>query len=318
MVFGRSDERVAREADAWVARLRGPATDEDRAALEAWRAADPRHEAAYLRSEAVWRAAGAATRTPERDPTSASPPRAIMAGPRLAIASIVALVAAASAAMLVEQLRPERDGLEIASAAEPKPATLADGSKLLLAPESVVATHFDGATRAVTLLRGRARFTVAHDAAHPFVVTAGDRTVTARGTVFDVTLEQTGISVTMIDGVVDVAPVAAAGPLPEHVVRLERGERLVVAGGAQTVTEVGESATRDYPPTSLAAVLRDANRDSDRPITLADASLGALLVQGRFAIASTDALARQLAAALNLEVHTSSTALVLARPVTVK
>ena len=63
--------------------------------------------------------------------------------------------------------------------------TLADGSKLHLNTNSVVTVDFSSTARNIVLLKGEAHFEVAHDTSRPFSVTAGNNTVTAVGTAFN-------------------------------------------------------------------------------------------------------------------------------------
>ena len=111
---------------------------------------------------------------------------------------------------------------------------LEDGTQLTLNTGSRVVVDYTDTTRALTLQHGQALFEVAKDPAHPFVVTAGGRTVTALGTAFDVRYEPNRFEVTLIEGKVEVAesappavaegaadtaPHAAAGS-PSHPSRL--------------------------------------------------------------------------------------------------
>ena len=303
MLFKSRAERIAQQADAWVVRLGGTLTAQESAELRAWRLADPRHEAAFQRARHVWGAAKGMPRAYQ-----APPQRSRSLSPRLVFASVAAVLAVVSSAILLEAppspVVPASS--EMANASTARTVRLADGSQVRLAADSAIRIQFDGALRAVLLERGEARFDVAHDPAHPFVVTAGDRHVTAVGTVFDVALQPAGISVTMIQGVVEVArarsPSESASPI-----RLSKGQRLVVSGEQQSITTVAaapiaQSGTvRDYNSTPLSQVLQDSNAGAAKPILLADASLGARKVEGRFDLSDTPALAQQLAAALGLQ-----------------
>ena len=82
--------------------------------------------------------------------------------------------------------------------------TLPDGSVAYLHPGArlVFPTAFIGKERAV-VLEGEAYFKVAHDAAHPFVVMAGDIETTVLGTEFNV--DSRSGSVTLINGSVRVS-----------------------------------------------------------------------------------------------------------------
>ena len=321
MSFWRGEDRIAREADAWVAGLHGPERDAIVAELAAWRAADPRHEAAFRRSEMLWQDTGRATRISHTAVPINTRPVAVKVNriPRFAIAGIVATVAIAGGLYLAELFSPAHLGpyAELRSGAGPETIRLADGSTVWLGADSKVATNFDGTIRAIGLIEGSARFSVVHDAVHPFIVSAAGRTVTARGTIFDVALRPAGLSVTMIEGVVDVGRKEPDGMTQGAIIRLAHGERLVVSGRTERVLEPNPAAatgsSRDYGSTPAARIVADANVGAARPIRFEDPALGVEHVQGRFDLSNTIGVAQQLAAALNLGLVDDSRNLVLVR-----
>jgi transmembrane sensor len=69
---------------------------------------------------------------------------------------------------------------------EHRELSLADGSVIHLNTDSQVSIDFSDTHRDIHLIRGEAHFEVAHDEQRPFIVTAGDNTVTAIGTAFNV------------------------------------------------------------------------------------------------------------------------------------
>src|SRR3546814_12278593 len=82
----------------------------------------------------------------------------------------------------------------------------------------------------IHLNRGRALLGVAKEPQRPFVVKAGDRTITALGTLFDVDVSPTELRVTLAEGVVAVRPVrSGAGPAQQL---LKPRQQLVAAAGA--------------------------------------------------------------------------------------
>jgi len=72
------------------------------------------------------------------------------------------------------------------SIGENRVVTLADGSVVHLNTDSSISIDFSDSSRNVHLIKGEAHFEVAHDEQRPFVVKAGDNTVTAVGTAFNV------------------------------------------------------------------------------------------------------------------------------------
>lgn len=72
---------------------------------------------------------------------------------------------------------------------EQKPISLDDGSVIHLNTDSLVTILYSTAERRIVLTKGEAHFDVAHDQQRPFIVEAGDNTVTAVGTAFNVELK---------------------------------------------------------------------------------------------------------------------------------
>lgn len=69
---------------------------------------------------------------------------------------------------------------------EDRVINLADGSVVHLNTDSHISVDFSDNQRNIILLKGEAHFDVAHDEQRPFIVKAGNRTVTAVGTAFNV------------------------------------------------------------------------------------------------------------------------------------
>ena len=145
-----------------------------------------------------------------------------------------------------------RPTLRYASGDTRRAVTLDDGTRVYLDVASIIEVRFDASRRDVTLVRGRALFDAAHDAARPFVVTVGTDRVTALGTVFQVDRAAFEVVVTLAQGAVTVTS-ATSG----EAVRLSPGEQLrSSAGSTRWVkrTVDAQSATS----WSLAAELRAA------------------------------------------------------------
>ncbi len=318
MPFWRSNARIGREADAWIARLHAPDRDGHIADLEAWRAADPRHEAAFRRSEQLWHDLGSATRTtPLSAPQAESYPYRKRQPARVVLGSLITAGAIVAAIFIHDRASTDVIGPRTyrQSTVAAQMLRLPDGSEVQLGPNSQISTDYKNGIRAVALLNGNARFSVAHDAAHPFIVTAAGRTVTARGTIFDVAIRPNGLAVTMIEGVVDVARKRSGGTSARDTFRLARGERLVVDGEVDRISKVDGTAANDtariYPPTAVAQIVADANIGASKPIRFADPALSEAKLQGRFDLSDTASLAEQIAAALDLELRDDGHSLIL-------
>lgn len=123
---------------------------------------------------------------------------------------------------------------------EERRITLADGSHLDLAPDSLVSTDLTLAQRDVRLVRGQAFFTVTHSAVRPFMVHAGSLTVTAIGTEFDVRICPNSTAVTVGEGRVTVVPdvegVGSNSRANTDIVRASMGQRVTFAQSAHRLS----------------------------------------------------------------------------------
>jgi transmembrane sensor len=301
---------IERRAADWIAlretRALSPA---EAAAFAAWRAADPRHEAAVAELDTTWAALDGLRAYPRpaaapADPEFFSHPRSrrvawLRALPfAAAAAAVVAL--AAGAWLFSGSLR--RSAPAPALTASPTTLRLEDGSEVELRPGSEVAPQFTAAERRVRLVRGEAHFTVAKNPARPFVVEAGGVAVRAVGTAFNVRLDPaaSAVAVLVTEGVVRVGEPAAVAA--ESAPTLTAGQRTTVAGAplpsavapvvetlapAEIDRELAWQSSRlVFDATPLAEVIaRFAGHGGPR-LVLADPALAALPISGRFRAAN--------------------------------
>lgn len=182
--------------------------------------------------------------------------------------------------------------------------SLSDGSTLTLNTRSRAAVRYRDGRRNIILLEGQALFDVAHDAQRPFVVTAGNRRVTALGTVFDVHLASSELRVTLIQGRVSVEAEAAA-PSTRLRTELAPGEQFVASLAVpERRTQTAFPAVRPadveravswkhgqvhFDGDPLRDVIRELNRYSERQFVLADERLSDLHISGTFNTSNTGA-----------------------------
>lgn len=300
-------DALNREGAQWFARMRGADAEADRAEFEAWLAQGAGQRSAYNRAAEIF-AMGKLLAEEAPAPVPQQPPRRAKAR----AAALALCAAGALGAIVWIPMRamdpPARPGAIAASdetlatlAGETRSIRLADGSTLALGSDSAVALRFDSTGRRLRLLKGHARFEVAHEP-RPFTVLAGGGSVTARGTIFEVALTQTGrVDVRLLEGKVDVALPQRDRQAP--VVRqLLSGERIVFevptppAPASPAPPAPAAAPARDYQGVTVATLVAEANRSAARPIRLADPALGAERVSGRFRIDDTAVLAQRLAA----------------------
>lgn len=286
------------EASEWFARMRGPDAPSLRAEFEAWHGR-PGNEEAYREMEAIWTASAAVSRGAVRTRRSARlRPGLIAAG--IASALTLGFLAWHSAHRTETSIYDSERG-------RIRSFVLADGTRVTLDTGSRISVDLAGSERRVVLLEGRARFAVAKDAAHPFVVQAGEDAVVARGTLFDVRLQPGGAEVALYEGAVDLERREARAP-PRLIGRLRPGEKAVLAAN-DAAPAIAPVRARPWPDgvlsgedMRLADVIAEANRYGAKRIVLADPALGELRVSGGFRPAETRELAEGMAAALDLTV----------------
>lgn len=123
---------------------------------------------------------------------------------------------------------------------EQRTAQLPDGSVMHLNANSRAFVRYSGAERLIELEAGQALFEVAHDPKRPFRVRAGDTQVVAVGTQFDVyRRSESQITVTVLQGKVDVVSPAVLAGTPEPHQVVARAAPLHVSAGEQV--EVGST-----------------------------------------------------------------------------
>jgi len=218
----------AEAVEWWVRETTGALSRADRALFDAW-LREPGHRAAY---EDIARFGDYL----ETVAAPATAPRRGSVPPRRRLAAF----AAPALALLVAAILGFHD-LDIALRADHRAGvgrseliTLADGSRVHLAPRSALALRHVAGERRMELLEGEAWFDVAPDPAHPFIVEAAGGTVRALGTAFDVALtpQETRVAVT------------------SHSVE-------IASGGGRVVVEEGRESA--YAPSKAAQAPRDAD-----------------------------------------------------------
>jgi transmembrane sensor len=285
---GSEDERPLIEASAWRVHLAETGA-ESTSEFEAWLLADPRNAEAWRRVEASWDFLGQHAAEPEvlaarstalgttprfgrPPPKTAMPWRTIAAGALLSLGAI--------GGGLYWWMQPVDYQTALG---ERRTLMLEDGSRLTLDSGSDVQVSYSGDKRDLVLLRGQARFEVAHDASRPFLVTAANATVRATGTDFDVDLAVTGLVVTLIEGRVAVSD-------ERDRVALKAGEQLTLAPGrAPAIASVDvadalawQTGQIVFHNTALADVIARLNRYNRVQFVLADPGLASLRVSGAF------------------------------------
>ena len=347
MTLGEDDKipaDVMEAASAWLLRFEEDleedgapdAEEHDRlkAELDTWLAADEAHRRAWELAQRAWSLAGEAPAETEavntpateegRGETNALPPlkTPLRARPSAASQTTAAwmrqattrkiTIPAAAAVLLLFLLAPTlslwmRSDFQTATA-ETRSLSLDDGSQIVVGAESAVARDFSGDRREVALLRGEAWFEVAHEETRPFIVTAGDVTITVTGTAFDVAMTDRTIAVALARGSVDVKRPGKASLKKT----LEPGQRLAVdrKDGAVLITNVDPDLMGGWRSgrlivhgARLADVVDAVDRYHPGTITLIGWSVADRRVTGVFDLANSEKALRSLVSPYGLSVR---------------
>jgi transmembrane sensor len=161
--------------------------------------------------------------------------------------------------------------------------TLADGSRVSVGAKSVVAVRIRRRERLIQLREGEAYFEVTKDPQRPFIVNAGDLTVTAVGTAFDVRSIDGNVAVSVTEGRVRVTRVGGS------TFEVGAGERAAYdskANGFKLVVVNQEQATSwregrlEFINEPLEVVIADVNRYSNLHLSISDPATARLTFTG--------------------------------------
>jgi transmembrane sensor len=302
-------------ADWWV-RLRDPrrSADSGERWLE-WHGRDPRHAEAFARVSELGTQLGALDAEARQGLVREFAPRRARRRWPLALAASVLLAAGAG---VVLRDRLHTGAVESASYATDvaidRDIALSDGSQVALGGATRLTTRYTHARRDVDLGAGEAYFQVAHDKARPFIVAAGQVSIRAVGTAFNVRRTGERVTIAVAEGRVRVA--GSEGPA---IGKVSAADALEAVAGQQISFDPRASGltVSAIPPTRatswrehrlefvnepLDSVIANINRYSARPLVLAEAKLGTLAFTGTVDPAALDGWLRALPKILPVQV----------------
>lgn len=321
---------IEQTAADWLAEQGDGMSRRRRREFAAWQASDPRHAAAVARLEAACALLEELPQVrsqllpvfsfPGVD-REGSPRPAARRWPWMWVVGAAAAVVVL--ALLSWRLAFAPDGMReyVTSEGGYNRIVLADGSVVELNANTVLRVAFTAGERRVALESGEAYFTVAHDAARPFVVRAAHLAVRAVGTAFNVRRGGEAVEVLVTEGRVQLGAVAreeAAESAPAGglvLATLTANERLAVPPPARqtsvrpgSVPPVVERVSSEVMRASLAwqerklvfanTPLRDVvaqfNRRNRVQLVLGDTLLAERPVGGTFAADNVEGFARLL------------------------
>lgn len=312
---------IAREAADWLIALES-ADWRTRESFAAWLRESPEHIREYLAVAAIWDALPELAPEPSSEGLArlASGPENVVMMPGAATAAggadeaagrrrwigwaaAAILVTAGVAAIVLTRPAPEEGGLYATVTGEQSSVALPDGSLATLNTRSRMRVAYSREYRDVHLADGEALFEVAQNPARPFRVITEQAVIQAVGTRFNVRKDAGEVTVTVVEGVVEVASttrrVTASTPAenrPEGI-RSAPAVRLTVGQQARVRTASREAVVADaavekaiawrerrlvFESLPLKQVIEEFNRYNAPPVAIRDPELEALPISGVF------------------------------------
>lgn len=305
-----NDINPPQTAAEWMGRLNAEdCSPAERAAFESWLVSSPDNRAAFDRCRKIWsmpkQLAGHSEMFAKLVAKADAVPnhaRSKRGADRYrwpaALAAGMATLAIAAGWILVRE-SPDRTRIATA-ASEMRSTALPDGSTIVLNARTTISTAFTDLERRVVMSGGEAFFDVARDSARPFIVRVGNSEVRVVGTQFNVRESNGELEVVVRQGKVNVVPdstVAPTASVPR--VELTPGNRLRVNTSDNQVVVAQVDPERltawrtgmiKFDSIALSEVIEDVNRYTDKPMVIANDSLRALPISGRFRVGDTESV----------------------------
>lgn len=285
--YTSAEERAAIDAEAARLFLKARASDAEQDWNEAyaWVAEAPAHGVAFAKVEAGWEATERLRETPAASVDDEVVPALLnFLASRRIFAGLLAATIVGAVGTFAMQLHGAVDRYRTELGQE-RAIRLADGSVLHLNTGSSVEVSLRDDQRIVDLLKGEARFDVAHDARRPFIVNAGGASVRAVGTAFNVRLRADLTELTVIQGVVAVRDGASSR-------RVAAGTAAAIRSGAVAVTPLApkhlaqriawQNGQIEFEGDTLAQAVEEFNRYRATPLVIGDPQIAGIRIGGTF------------------------------------
>jgi transmembrane sensor len=319
-IVGRSMDRETIETSAarWVMRHHSESwTEADQQEFDAWLEESTSHRVAYIRLDVVWQQTGRLKALGAGVPAGVipsarswntgssqnvwdvsdgnkSPARAHIRRWLALAASVVLPVLAAVCLIIAHMQGADQYATAIGGL---KTVKLADGSEVTLNTATRIRVYLRSQERRIDLASGEAYFVVAKDPSRPFVVNVADKSVTAVGTQFSMRRSSREIQVLVTEGQVQLRSsrtVRSGLPMTLDagtVARTIDSEVLVRRPSEAEAEQLlswrsGFVVFRDTP---LEDAVAELNRYQAHKLVIADRSIAAIRIGGKFRYANLDA-----------------------------
>ncbi len=324
-----SKEDIQEQACLWISRLDRGLKSDEKTELDAWLSESNAHRQALLDAASLWddmsvlnELSGLFPQPTSRQKKGNMSKTAVwgIAATFLVMAIAVGVVVQRTWLNSTPEFAAVMQKVQT-GVGEQKNVTLADGSKLHLNTNSVVTVDFSSTARNNVLLKGEAHFEVAHDKSRPFSVTAGNNTVTAVGTAFNMQyVDDNAFELVVTDGKVLVKDRFKASssneslftkrPVAEEGLLMFAGEKATVQGKVEARESMSQNDIDDdlawqqgmivFKGEPLEAVLAEIGRYTPVRFNISDESLRKRRVAGYFKVGDIDGLLSALKSSFNI------------------
>ena len=310
----------------WLIRRNGEDwTEDEQSELDAWLEESMAHKSAYWRAVHLWQQADRIRALGYDNDDQLEPTPRRKWWPAAIAASLVAMIGIGGLTVAPDFFGPSREEVRQARYDTPvggrRLVGLADGSKIELNTRTVVRTAVSTDIREVWLDEGEVFFDVAHRKGEPFVVHAGQQTVTVLGTKFSVRRDPDRVSVNVLEGRVRVDDGKANGA---RAAIIAAGDTSMSHGLSTLITRKSEErvenalAWRDgmlsFDQAPLTEVVAEFNRYNRIQLVVANRAAGDIPIGGSFQASSVNSFTRLLRDAYGLKVEESGPTISISAP----
>ena len=307
-----------RAAD-WLERAdRADWNERDAAELESWLSQTPANRLAYWRVKSAWERAQRLHALPKIEEV-APETRGRFWPALLKIAAAVSTIAflGFAAKGLLPHTREQTFSTGIGGH---KIVSFADGTEVELNTNTIIRTELSARERIIVLEKGEAYFQVAHNAARPFAVVAGDRRITDLGTKFLVRHDSARFEVALTEG---RARFDASDGVNDPSVLLVPGDVVLEKNGALSLLKKNAGELADelgwrrgvlvFSHATLADAAAEFNRYNASKIVIADPATASITIGGTFATNNVGGFVRLARNLLGLHVEMRAEEIVISR-----
>jgi len=310
---------IQAQAVEWFSMMRSDVQNKkDKINFEAWLDQSPKHVQAYEQITAMWRNFERFSDVPSVRTIrqAALDDLALHKAERLenrrrvglrAMLSAAAVFAVVAIGLAINSERFFGAPSYQTAIGEQKTVVLADDSVVKLNTDTDLQVQYSAEKRQVYLNRGQAHFSVKATPSRPFTVFAGNGSVTATGTKFDVRVEHENVTVTLIEGHVTVTPDVKdvkIGEQDHHETPTQLAPGQQVAYGRKSISEVTGAKLPEitawqegeliFDDILLAEAVKEVNRYSAQKVIIADWALGEIRISGMFRTGQSEKFVKAL------------------------